>query len=230
MASVQERLQLKRMPLENWSINEQLYLASAVACSGDQNWMSVSRQLKSVCGNNRPSDWFSQKSCAAQYEMLLENVEPTKRKKRNEKDTGQTIVETPIELIVRKLTQERIVELNKMIQEEREEFQKLRNEIAGIQSNAFDENQLREMLLHIENEEKQRERKQQKYAQWLKVTNILNLLNGYDFRLIKMCFCVVIVRNVKRINVKWKEHNGRKMRTHIRVHRPIFIHRLWHSI
>lgn len=169
MASVQERLQLKRMPLENWSISEQLYLASAVACSGDQNWMSVSRQLRSVCGNNRPSDWFSQKSCAAQYEMLLENVEPTKRKKRNEKDTSQATVETPIELIVRKLTQERIGELNKLIQEDRKEFQKIRNEIANIQNNACDEHQLREMLQQIENEEKQRDREKQKYAQWLKV-------------------------------------------------------------
>lgn len=169
MASVQERLQLKRVPLENWSISEQLYLASAVACSGDQNWMSVSRSLKMICGNNRPSDWFSQKSCAAQYEMLLENVEPTKRKKRNEKDTGQTIVETPIELIVRKLTQERMAELNKLVQEGREEYHKIRNEITAIQNNLYDENQLREMVQRDENEEKQREREKVKYNQWLKV-------------------------------------------------------------
>lgn len=176
MASVQERLQLKRVPLENWSISEQLYLASAVACSGDQNWMSVSRQLKLICGNNRPSDWFSQKSCAAQYEMLLENVEPTKRKKRNEKDTGQTIVETPIELIVRKLTQERMAELNKLVQESREEYHKIRNEITAIQNNLYDENQLREMVQRDENEEKQREREEAKYNQWLKVkfNSILN--------------------------------------------------------
>lgn len=169
MASVQERLQLKRMPLENWSISEQLYLASAVACSGDQNWMSVSRQLRSVCGNNRPSDWFSQKSCAAQYEMLLENVEPTKRKKRNEKDTSQAVVETPIEIIQRKLTAERVAELQKLILEEREEYHKVRSEIANIQNNVFDEHNLREMLQQAENEERQREREKQKYAQWLKV-------------------------------------------------------------
>lgn len=173
MASVQERLQLKRVPLENWSISEQLYLASAVACSGDQNWMSVSRSLKLFCGNNRPSDWFSQKSCAAQYEMLLNNVEPTKRKKRNEKDTSQTIVETPIELIVRRLTQERVAELNKLIQEEREEYQKLRNEVASMQNSAYDETQLRDMLQQIENEEKQREREKQKLLQYIKVRKYL---------------------------------------------------------
>lgn len=187
MASVQERLQLKRMPLENWSISEQLYLASAVACSGDQNWMSVSRQLKAVCGNNRPSDWFSQKSCAAQYEMLLENVEPTKRKKRNEKDTCQTIVETPIELIVRKLTQERIVELNKLIQDEREEFQKLKHELNGIHNNTYSESQLREMLQQIDNEEKQREREKQKYAHWLKVKINFDVVIFFLHRLITIC-------------------------------------------
>lgn len=170
MASVQERLQMKRVPAEDWSISEQLYLASAVACSGDQNWMSVSRSLKLFCGSNRPSDWFSQKSCAAQYEMLLSKVEPTKRKKRNEKETGPTVVETPIELIVRKLTQQRIAELNKLIQEEREEYQRLRNECYGIQSNSYDDNQLREMLQQIEAEEKQREREKLKYHQWLKVS------------------------------------------------------------
>lgn len=170
MASVQERLQLKRVPLDSWSISEQLYLASAVACSGDQNWMSVSRSLKSVCGNNRPSDWFSQKSCAAQYEMLLGKVEQTKRKKRNEKDTGQTgIVETTTELIVRKLTQDRRKELDKLVADGREEFQRLRNEINNIQNNVYEENQLREMLQQIENEEKKREKDKQKYAQWLKV-------------------------------------------------------------
>lgn len=172
MASVQERLQSKRLPPEKWSISEQLYLASAVACSGDQNWMSVSRSLKMACNTNeRPSDWFSQKSCAAQYEMLLSNVEPTKRKKRNEKDTGQAVVETPIELILRKLTQERIAELTKLIQEQRDEYQKLRTEVAGIQNNSYDDNQLREMAQQIENEEKQREREKQKHAQFIKVSS-----------------------------------------------------------
>ncbi|GBP85737.1 Bromodomain-containing protein 8 [Eumeta japonica] len=62
MASIQERLQLKRIPLDTWNIREQLCLASAVARSGDQNWMSVSRALKTVCDPNRPADWYSQKS------------------------------------------------------------------------------------------------------------------------------------------------------------------------
>lgn len=174
MASVQERLQLKRVPLDKWSISEQLHLATAVACSGDQNWMSVSRSLKSLCGANRPSDWFSQKSCAAQYGKLLENVDTPKRKKRNEKDTAQATVETPSELILRKLTQERINELKKLIAEERQEYIRLKDEILNIQSGSVDENQLREWWELIELEEKQREKEKLQYAQMLKV-NILFL-------------------------------------------------------
>ena len=81
-ASVQERLQLKRVPLDKWSIKEQLCLASAVASSGDQNWMSVSRALKGIVNfDARPADWFTSKSCATQYGKLLDNVETPKRKK-----------------------------------------------------------------------------------------------------------------------------------------------------
>lgn len=169
MTSVQDTLKLKRVPLDKWSTSEQLYLASAVACSGDQNWMSVSRSLKMLCGGNRPSDWFSQKSCAAQYGKLLENVETPKRKKRSEKDTSQTTVDTPSELILRKLTHERIAELKKLIQDERQEYNKTKEEISSIQSGAVDETQLKDMWKQIEQEEKQREKEQQMHAQWLKV-------------------------------------------------------------
>lgn len=61
MSSIQERLQLKRVPLDTWNIREQLCLASAVVRSGDQNWMSVSRALKTIGEPNRPPDWYSQK-------------------------------------------------------------------------------------------------------------------------------------------------------------------------
>lgn len=72
-------------PLDEWNIHEQLCLASAVACSGDQNWMSVSRSLKGIVHaySSRPPDWFHAKGCATQYGKLLESVETPKRKKVN---------------------------------------------------------------------------------------------------------------------------------------------------
>lgn len=169
LPSIQERLQLKRVPLDKWSVKEKLCLASAVACSGDQNWMSVSRALKMLCGANRPGDWFSQKSCAAQYGKLLENVETPKRKKRtNSERDGVASVETPGENILRKLTQERIIELKKIIQEEAQQYTKVKEDIILIQSGVTDEKKLREMWKQIEQEKAQKEKEQLLHAQWLK--------------------------------------------------------------
>ncbi|XP_052866812.1 bromodomain-containing protein 8 [Anopheles cruzii] len=169
MSSIQERLQMKRVPLDKWSTKEKLCLASSVACSGDQNWMSVSRSLKMLCGNDRPSDWFAQKSCAAQYGKLLENVETPKRKKRtaSERD-GVAAVETPSESILRKLTQERIIELKKIIQEESQQYTKVKEDIILIQSGVTDESKLREMWKQIEQERATKEKEQIQHAQWLK--------------------------------------------------------------
>ncbi|XP_052902757.1 bromodomain-containing protein 8 [Anopheles moucheti] len=169
MSSIQERLQMKRVPLDKWSTKEKLCLASSVACSGDQNWMSVSRSLKMLCSGNRPNDWFAQKSCAAQYGKLLENVETPKRKKRtaSERD-GVAAVETPGESILRKLTQERIIELKKTIQEETQQYIKVKEDIILIQSGVTDEKKLREMWKQIEQEKAQKEKEQIQHAQWLK--------------------------------------------------------------
>lgn len=132
MSSVQERLQLKREPIDKWSIREQLCLASAVARSGDQNWMSVSRAMKPFGEPNRPADWFHQKNCASQYGMLLAMVETPKRKKRaTSVDSG---IETPVENIFKKLQVERLSELKKLLEEEKAEYQKLQEDMALLQS------------------------------------------------------------------------------------------------
>lgn len=169
--NVQERLQLKRIPLDKWSTREQLFLAMAVLCSGDQNWMSVSRALKMMCGTNRPTDWFSQKFCAAQYGKLLENVETPKRKKRTatERDSSSstdTIV--PGEVIVRKLVQERNAELKKIVEEEQREYRQLVNDIRMLQNDSLDDAQVLAMWEQIESENREKEKELQKQAQWLK--------------------------------------------------------------
>ena len=71
---IQHRLMLKTHAIDTWSLREQLGLASAVLRSGDQNWVSVSRQMKPFAEDGRPNDWFSQKNCALQYKLLLEKV------------------------------------------------------------------------------------------------------------------------------------------------------------
>lgn len=119
---------VNRTPLDKWSTKEQLALASAVLSSGDQNWMFVSRNLKLLCGNSRdnlqprPSDWFSQKNCAVQYGLLLEEVETPKRKKRTSESSASSSppVETPTEVVLRRLTEERMQEIKAELKKEQE--------------------------------------------------------------------------------------------------------------
>ncbi|XP_071615075.1 bromodomain-containing protein 8 isoform X5 [Heliangelus exortis] len=121
-------------PTEPWSIREKLCLASSVMRSGDQNWVSVSRAIKPFAEPGRPPDWFSQKHCASQYSELLETTETPKRK-RGEK--GE-VVETVEDVIVRKLTAERVEELKKMIKETQEKYRQLKKDAELIQAGHMD--------------------------------------------------------------------------------------------
>lgn len=130
MASIQERLQRKREPLDKWSIREQLCLSFAVAKVGDQNWMSVCRSLKPF-GEGRPADWFHQKNCAAQYGALLENIDTPKRKKRS---SGVEALESPADIILKKLIQERMLEMKKLMEQEKAEYKKLQEEMTLLRN------------------------------------------------------------------------------------------------
>ncbi|CAL1573530.1 unnamed protein product [Knipowitschia caucasica] len=121
-------------PTEPWSVREKLCLATSVMKSGDQNWVSVSRAIKPFSEPGRPPDWFSQKHCASKYSELLENTEAPKRK-RGEK--GE-VVETVEDLIVRKLTAERIDELKKLIKDTQEKHRRLKREAELIKAGHLD--------------------------------------------------------------------------------------------
>uniref|UniRef100_A0A8C6S6V0 Bromodomain-containing protein 8 n=1 Tax=Neogobius melanostomus TaxID=47308 RepID=A0A8C6S6V0_9GOBI len=131
-------------PTEPWSIREKLCLASSVLRSGDQNWVSVSRAIKPFSESGRPPDWFSQKHCASQYSELLEATEAPKRK-RGEK--GE-VVETIEDVIVRRLTTERIEELKKLLRDTQEQYRKLKKDVDLIQAGHMD-SQLKELLTEI---------------------------------------------------------------------------------
>ncbi|KAK2489624.1 hypothetical protein MC885_008132 [Smutsia gigantea] len=131
-------------PTEPWSIREKLCLASSVMRSGDQNWVSVSRAIKPFAEPGRPPDWFSQKHCASQYSELLETTETPKRK-RGEK--GE-VVETVEDVIVRKLTAERVEELKKLIKETQEKYRQLKRDAELIQAGHMD-SRLDELCNHI---------------------------------------------------------------------------------
>lgn len=161
-STVQKCAMMNRMSLDKWSTREQLCLASAVSCSADQNWMSVSRSLKLVCGDGtviRPSDWFSQKNCAVQYGVLLENIETSKCKKLSYESCSPVFPpaaeDTSAELILRQLNEGRQQELKAEIRKEQEEFALIYRELKALQSEILNEEQLREMWCDIELQQEQ---------------------------------------------------------------------------
>ncbi|XP_056302840.1 bromodomain-containing protein 8 isoform X2 [Danio aesculapii] len=152
MASGVGKHKLLLGPTDPWSVREKLCLASSVMKSGDQNWVSVSRAIKPFAEPGRPPDWFSQKHCASQYSELLETTEAPKRK-RGEK--GE-VVETVEDVIVRRLTAERIEELKRLIKDTQEKHRKLKRESELIQAGHLD-SKLEELWEEIVRSRKQEE-------------------------------------------------------------------------
>ncbi|XP_042355911.1 bromodomain-containing protein 8 isoform X2 [Plectropomus leopardus] len=139
-------------PTEPWSVREKLCLATSVMKSGDQNWVSVSRAIKPFAEPGRPPDWFSQKHCASKYSELLETTEAPKRK-RGEK--GE-VVETVEDVIVRRLTADRIEELKRFIKDTQEKHRKLKKEAELIQAGRLD-SKLKELWEEILQKKKEEE-------------------------------------------------------------------------
>ena len=162
---VQQRLSLKQTAIDTWSMKEQLGLASAVLRSGDQNWVSVSRQMKPFSQDGRPQDWFSQKNCALQYKLLLDKVD-TPRRKRGEKAVES--VETPGEVIVRRLTSDRIKELRKMIEAETAELMQLDDEINLLSDENISDEKLRAIEAAIYKEETEEAERKAAHEKWLR--------------------------------------------------------------
>lgn len=73
-----------------------------------------------------------------------------------------------MESLVKKLTEERIVELKKLIYEDQQEYAKLKEDLVFLNSSSMDETKIREMWREIEQEKVQKERDQAKHDQWLK--------------------------------------------------------------
>eukprot|EP00092_Neocalanus_flemingeri_P028022 GFUD01030425.1.p1 GENE.GFUD01030425.1~~GFUD01030425.1.p1 ORF type:complete len:900 (-),score=332.97 GFUD01030425.1:356-3055(-) len=164
MSGVQQRLKLKQTPIDTWSLREQLTLASAVLRSGDQNWVSVSRTMKQFGEPGRPQDWFSQKNCSQQYNLLQERFDIPKRPKRGEKTESG---ESPEESIVKKLSLERMEELQKILEEEKSEILKLEEETELLSSDNITEEQLQNILREVEAEEAAEDLKEAQHAAWL---------------------------------------------------------------
>ncbi|XP_072026754.1 bromodomain-containing protein 8-like isoform X2 [Amphiura filiformis] len=137
-------------PTDQWSVKEKLCLASSVMRSGDQNWVSVSRAVKPFAEPSHQPEFFSQRNCARQYSAMLENVETPKRKRSSDR---VEVVETPGDLIVKKLTMERLDELKAQIREDKARFKQLKKEIDEIRSGSSDD-KLQDMWNEIQSKKK----------------------------------------------------------------------------
>ncbi|KAM8900577.1 bromodomain-containing protein 8-like isoform 2-T2 [Spinachia spinachia] len=121
-------------PTEPWSVREKLCLAASVMKSGDKNWVSVSQAIKPFAEPGRPPDWFSHKHCASKYSELLETAEAPNQKR----GSGGEVVEAVKDVIVRRLTADRIDALGKLIKETQEKHRKLKREAELIQAGCLD--------------------------------------------------------------------------------------------
>ncbi|KAI1305783.1 Bromodomain-containing protein 8 [Halotydeus destructor] len=154
----------KQLPIDVWSTREKLALACGVQKSGDQNWYSVSRPLKQFGESERPTDWFSQKNCALQYNVLLDEAQAELPKRKR----GERGEETAEDIIVRKLTQERMEELKKLIESDKTVLKTIRSEAETANKPDVPEDFLRTIWQRMKDEEKQAVEEKIKYDEWLK--------------------------------------------------------------
>ncbi|KAF6199142.1 hypothetical protein GE061_007167 [Apolygus lucorum] len=156
---------LKRIQLEPWTAFDKHCLTSAVSRVGDQNWTAVSRATRNIYedsskwisgGEKRSVEWFSNKQCAAQYEHLLKNV-PPRRKKRSDRTSEQgNATESPAEILQQNCRQEFVEELKKTIAEEQTQYLKLLKEYEDILAGRLD-HRLEEMQEEYEAKEREKE-------------------------------------------------------------------------
>lgn len=103
-------------PLEEWTTREKLYLASLALKHGNA-WNSVARNMQSHVEKGRPEGWSNQKTCAAQFDKLMNELGVDKRPRRNEPSDGNSS-----NVIYKKMAEKRIKELQENIIELRKKW------------------------------------------------------------------------------------------------------------
>lgn len=121
-------------PLEEWSLREKLCLASLAIKYGNA-WNSVARNMQAFVENDRPEGWSNQKTCAAQFDKLMNELGVDKRPKRNEPsdgNSGSVIYKKMTEKRVKEL-EDNIVKLRKLWLNANEELDRLESGSAGAE-------------------------------------------------------------------------------------------------
>ncbi|XP_055935365.1 bromodomain-containing protein 8-like isoform X3 [Argiope bruennichi] len=176
--------------IDHWDSGELLFLASSVLRS-DRNWASVARSIKPYGEQTRPSDWYTPKNCALQYQKLLNDIEEDAKQKtlpRIERETSEV-------MLVKSLTEKRLNELEWMNQQTKAAANITKTYLEMVESGDFDEN-LDDILKQIEEEEKNEEEKYNEYLMKRESLNAAKRLN--KSRVIKSKAKAKIVEPKKR--------------------------------
>ncbi|GFS98495.1 bromodomain-containing protein 8 [Nephila pilipes] len=134
--------------IDHWDTGELLFLSSSVLRS-DRNWASVARSIKPYGEITRPSDWYTPKNCALQYNKLLNEVEEEAKKKtvpRTEREISEV-------MLVKQLTEKRLKDLEYLNQQTKNAANALKMYQEMVDNGDFDDN-LDELSEMIDAEEK----------------------------------------------------------------------------
>jgi hypothetical protein len=107
--------------------------------------VSVTRAIKPLMEDKRSQDFFSQKNCAMQYAKMLDKANTPKRTKRSSRDS-EGVGETAQDIIVRQLTEKRIIELDHLLEKIKEEYMTTMKEIEDLRNEKLTEKEMQLML------------------------------------------------------------------------------------
>ncbi|VDP08003.1 unnamed protein product [Soboliphyme baturini] len=101
--------------MKKWNIRDQLLLASCVQKYGENNWLSVSKQMRAFGTLKENPEFYSQKKCARLYSSLVDMLNTPRRKRTDV--TGS--IESPATQLANRLTAKRIEELKVAMEQNR---------------------------------------------------------------------------------------------------------------
>lgn len=114
--------------LDEWTTREKLCLTS-LAIKHNNSWNSVARHMQAFLEKDRPEGWSNQKTCAAQFDKLMNELGVDKRPRRNEPSDGNSSA-----VIYKKMAEKRIKELEESIIETRKLWLTIRNDMEAAES------------------------------------------------------------------------------------------------
>lgn len=126
VASEPTPVKVPKPPLEEWTVREKLCLAS-LAIKHNNSWNSVARNMQAFVEKGRPEGWSNQKTCAAQFDKLMNELGVDKRPKRNEPSDGNSS-----SVIYKKMAEKRVKELEDNIIELRKLWMGVKKDLDAL--------------------------------------------------------------------------------------------------